>query len=151
MKRSLLLSVLIIAMAAFSTGCRRSVPKPEGLPQLYPCEIEVTFGGKAIEGVGVLLRATDPDMKRWGAGGLTDGEGKVIPKTASAFAGVPKGEYIVSFSKRVTVQRGPMGDEISLIPVQYERKNSKVTIVIDEEHHLFKLELDGIPSQPSKN
>lgn len=145
--RYLLILVILAFVIIFVSACRRSVPKPDGLPPLYPCEIEVTFSGEAIPGVGVLLRATDPKMKRWGAGGVTDKDGKVRPKTANAFSGVAQGEYIVSFSKRVSVEGAPMGDETSLIPVQYERKNSQIIIAIDPNHSYFRLQLEGVAKQ----
>lgn len=143
--------VMLAALAAVAVlgaaGCRRTVPRPEGMPPLYPCVIEVTFGGERIAGVGVLLRSADPAMKRWGAGGVTDAEGRVAVKTANAFVGAAKGEYVVSFSKRLTDADAPMGDEISLIPTRYERKNSTVTITVDERTALHRLELDGIDKE----
>ena len=143
-KKLTLCAFLLTMGMALLGGCRRGVPKPDGLPPLYPCEIEVTFGGEAISGVGVLLRPSDPAMKRWGAGGVTDERGVVRPNTAHAFPGVAQGEYLVSFSKRASVEGGEMGEEVSLIPVQYERKHSRLTLRVDKNNTHFKWELDGV-------
>lgn len=134
--RSLLIMFVLLA------GCRTSVPRPEGMPPLTPCNVVVTFGGEVIENVGVLLRAKDSEH-RWGAGGRTDASGRAVLKTAGAFEGVVPGEYVISFSKRVTRSDGTMGGEYSLIPMKYAPGKSTETILVTENQELYHFKLDG--------
>ena len=135
---------LLIVFLVFSIGCRRTVPRPEGMPELVPCTVTVTFGGEVIENVGVLLRSTDPE-NHWGAGGRTDAKGKAVLKTAGSFEGVAPGEYAISFSKRVTNSNGPMGGEVSLIPMKYAPKQSTETITVVKGQSEYSFALDGVP------
>lgn len=134
--------ILLVALV-FIVGCRRTVPRPEGMPELVPCTVTVTFGGEAMKNVGVLLRSNDPENP-WGAGGRTDAEGKVVLKTAGAFEGVVPGEYVISFSKRVTRSDSPMGGEESLIPMKYAPGQSKETITVDKNQSEYSLALEGL-------
>ena len=141
MKTSRIFAILIVLLLL--VGCRKTVPRPEGMPDLVPCTVTVTFGGETIENVGVLLRSTEPG-NRWGAGGRTDAKGKIVLKTAGAFEGVVPGEYIISFSKRVTRSDGPMGGEVSLIPEKYAPKQSTETITVTKDQVEYSLALDGL-------
>jgi hypothetical protein len=135
--------LLLLLVSILFFGCRRTVPKPDDLPPLTPCTVSVTFGGEKIENVGVLLRSKMPD-NRWGAGGRTDTEGKTILKTAGAFEGVVSGEYIISFTKRVTHSDNPMGGEYSVIPEKYAAGKSQETITVTEGQSVYVFELDGL-------
>lgn len=142
MKLLRLVIVLVVLLSFF--GCRRTIPRPEGLPPLVPCTVSVTFGGEKIANVGVLLRSKTPD-NRWGAGGRTNSDGKVVLKTAGAFEGVVPGEYVISFSRRVTHSDGPMGGEYSLIPEKYAPGRSEETITVTKDQAVYVFELDGLP------
>jgi len=140
--KTLRIFTLLIALLLL-IGCRRTVPRPEGMPDLVPCTVTVTFGGETIENVGVLLRSKESG-NRWGAGGRTDAKGKIVLKTAGAFEGVVPGEYIISFSKRVTRSDSPMGGEMSLIPEKYAPGQSTETIAVTKGQVEYSLALDGL-------
>ena len=144
MKTSRIFTLLIVLLLL--VGCRRTIPRPDGMPDLVPCTVTVTFGGETIENVGVLLRSTESG-NRWGAGGRTDTKGKIILKTAGAFEGVVPGEYIISFSKRVTRSDSPMGGEVSLIPEKYAPGQSTETIIVTKDQAEYSLALDGLASE----
>jgi hypothetical protein len=143
MKTSRIFALLIVLLLL--VGCRKTVPRPEGMPDLVPCTVTVTFGGEAIENVGVLLRSTEPG-NRWGAGGRTDVKGKTVLKTAGAFEGVVPGEYTISFSRRVTSSDSPMGGEVSLIPEKYAPKQSMEIITVTKGQAEYSFALDGLAS-----
>ncbi len=84
----LLLSVSLVA------GCSG---KPSGFPKVKPCEITVTDGGTAVEGVEVNL-IPSAVMSGTIIGGTTDAMGKCVVQTTFAnFAapGAPEGEFSV--------------------------------------------------------
>jgi hypothetical protein len=125
-------------------GCRRLPPPPEGLPQLYPCKITVTFGGEIVEDVTVSLISSDPTFK-WKSGGKTDKNGVAELRTSFAYPGVPEGTFTVAFAK---TKNGPGGDTIeemtpiSIIPLKYSASQSKQTVEIKRGKNEFSFTLD---------
>lgn len=146
-KRLTLLAFAVFAAVAASAlgGCKRLPPRPEGMPELYPCTMHVTFGGEIVEGVRVGLISDDPALKKWRAGGVTDAEGNVVIKTAAYYDGAAAGTFKLSFSK----SEDRLGDTLeemqplSLIPLKYLPVNTKLTVEIKPEKNEFVYELDG--------
>ena len=96
----LLLSVSLVA------GCSG---KPSGFPKVKPCEITVTDGGTAVEGVEVNLIPTAV-MSGTIIGGTTDAMGKCVVQTTFAnFAapGAPEGEFSVVLKKTPKIDDMP--------------------------------------------
>ena len=126
-------------------GCRRLPDRPEDLPTLYPCEINVTFGGKTIEGVQVSLVSDSPELKKWRAGGVTDAEGNVVLKTSFCYEGVPEGTFVLSFSKSEERLGNTLEEmtPLSLIPLKYTPGKSKMNVTIKPEENKLQFKLDG--------
>lgn len=149
----------VVGIAA-ANGCRRP-ERPEGLPELYPCEIVVTFGGEPLEGVLATLTPESPELKKWRAGGTTDAEGRVEVKTAFCWEGVAAGTYRLGFTKEEE-RVGDTAEEmtpISLIPLKYAPQNSeltfeakpgknKATFELDAGEELFPTPTGFMPSRP---
>ena len=136
---------VFLAMVFTCIGCQRLPDRPEGLPTLYPCEIEVSFGGKAIEGVQISLVSEAPELKKWRAGGITDSAGKAILRTAFCYVGVPEGVFEISFSKSEERLGNTLKEmaPLSLIPLKYSPGKSDMTVAIQPEENQFRFELDG--------
>jgi hypothetical protein len=146
MYRIVYYAILILLVCFVGQSCRRLPPPPEGLPQLYPCKISVTFGGEKIEDVTVSLVPKDPNVK-WRSGGKTDENGVAELRTSFAYKGAPEGVFTVAFSK---TKDGPGGNTleemamISLIPLKYSAGQSKETVEIKSSgKNEFSFELEG--------
>ena len=129
---------------ALAVGCRQP-ERPEGLPELYPCEIVVTFGGEPMEGVLATLTPETPELKKWRAGGTTDVEGRIKVKTAFCWEGIAAGTYRLGFTKEEE-RVGETAEEMtptSLIPLKYAPQNSELTIEAKPEKNKFTFELDA--------
>ncbi|MBQ9372975.1 MAG: hypothetical protein IJM30_00940 [Thermoguttaceae bacterium] len=138
-----LLAALVVFLA--QSGCNRLPPKPEGLPELYPCVVTATFGGKPVEGVRVALTSTDPGSRKWRSGGATDAKGRCVVKTAFYYKGAPEGAFKISFAK-TEEQLGDTIEEmqpLSLIPIKYSPMKSTLTVEVKREKNEFSFELDG--------
>lgn len=138
---------LLLLVGLTVLGCRRLPPPPEGLPELHPCKITVTFGGEAIEGVAVTLIPEDPTVK-WRSGGRTDDKGTVQMKTSFAYAGVPVGTYRVGFDKTednpVKVAKTVKDmTPFSVFPLKYRPDNTKEKIEVKPGKNEFNFTLDG--------
>lgn len=141
----LALSLTCCAAAFCIVGCRRTPPRPEGLPELYPCEICATFDGKTIEGVQVALIPETSVSKKWRAGGATDEKGVAKMRTSFCYEGVPAGSYRLSFSK-LQERWGDELDEmtpLSSIPLKYGPEASEISVEIKSEKNRFSFDLDG--------
>ena len=95
-----------------------------------------------MQGVSVYLTPEDRQANKWGAGGLTDAEGKAVLKTNSVFEGVVPGNYIISFRK--LAEPVDMNTPPSLIPDKYALGKSGETIVVSEGQKQYHFELDGL-------
>ena len=128
-------------------GCQRLPERPEGMPELVPCTVVVTFGGEAMEGVQIVLHPRNKEESDWAAGGQTDAEGKAVMKTAAYYQGVVPGEYTISFQKHAPVETGPGIMERPakpLIPVKYSPANSRETITVSSSQTEYVFELDAL-------
>ena len=135
---------LCVSFFVLSVGCQRLPPHPEGMPELTPCTVVVTFGSEKIEGVGILLQPKNKKESNWSAGGQTDAEGKAVMKTAAYYQGVVPGEYTISFQKSEPDEE--MGPGIPLIPVKYFSAHSQEIIVVTKEQKEYVFELEGLSS-----
>ena len=129
-------------------GCQRLPERPEGMPELVPCTVVVTFGGEKMEGVGILLQPKNKDENNWSAGGQTDAEGKSVMKTAAYYQGVVPGEYTVSFQKRSIPE--DMGPGKPLIPLKYSPTQSKETIAVTKGQNEYVFTLDALETNVKK-
>jgi hypothetical protein len=133
----------ILLLNILTVGCNKLPPKPEGLPELHPCKITVTFGGEVVEGVNVSLVSVDSSYK-WKASGRTDKNGVAEIRTSFAFAGAPVGQFKVGFDK---IREAPGKSEgtiehISYIPLKYGRKKTTEIIKIKEGGNEFTFTYD---------
>ena len=122
-------------------GCQRLPQRPEGMPELVPCTVVVTFGGEKMDEVGILFQPKNRDENNWAAGGQTDAEGKAVMKTAAYYEGVVPGEYTISFQKSVPEGMGPGKP---LIPIKYFPAKSKETITVTREQAEYVFTLDAL-------
>jgi len=131
----------------YAIGCQRLPERPEGMPELVPCTVVVTFGGEKIEGVRIILHPKNKEESDWAAGGQTDAEGKAILKTAAYFQGVVPGEYTISFQKHAPeeVERSGMWHPSKpLVPVKYSPANSRETISVPKSQTEYVFTLDAL-------
>ena len=131
-------------------GCQRLPERPEGMPELVPCTVVVTFGGEAIEEVQIVLHPKNKEASNWSAGGQTDAEGKAVLKTAAYYEGVALGEYTISFQKHAQTEVGQGVMDVptrSLIPVKYSPAHSKETISVSKTQTEYVFALDALPKK----
>jgi 5-hydroxyisourate hydrolase-like protein (transthyretin family) len=143
---------LTVSIFITTLGCSRLPEKPEGLPDLYPCKIVVTFDGQPIEGVNVSLRSTDVTDTKWRSGGKTDKNGVANLRTSFAFTGAPEGTFVIAFEK-IESRVGNTVEEmtpLSLIPLKYSIAQSNEIIEIKPNKNVYKFELDA-GSEPWPN
>ncbi|MDR1484575.1 MAG: carboxypeptidase-like regulatory domain-containing protein [Planctomycetaceae bacterium] len=146
MKMRLCLRIFCVLFLFFHFGCGgRVLPRPEGLPVLYPCDITVTFGGVPIRGVRVMLLPQE-ENKKWKPSGLTNAEGNVELSSSYGYAGVPAGIYTITFSliqepDEEETRRGI--PPLSLIPLKYSQGKSKEIVEIKPEQNKFTFNLDA--------
>ena len=133
---------LVVLIPVF--GCHKLPERPEGMPELTPCKILVTFGGEKISGVGVLLQPKERNSALWPAGSTTDEQGTAVLKTAAYYEGVAPGEYFISFQKFAEPEMRPDGMALpakALIPEKYSQNRSRETITISKEQSEYQFEL----------
>ncbi|MDR2440705.1 MAG: hypothetical protein LBE12_15190 [Planctomycetaceae bacterium] len=138
--------VFATVLTLFICGCRKP-ERPEGMPDLTPCVVSVTFGGEKIEGVGIQLHSQDTATNEWVSGGRTDINGKAILKTGVYFDGVVPGNYIISFQKFAEPELSPDGMLLQskpLIPKKYLPDQSKETITVTKEQKEYVFELERL-------
>ncbi len=140
MVRYLILTFMLIVVC----GCRRLPERPEGLPELYPCKITVTFGGEPVENVNVSLLPNGTDSK-WKSGGKTDEKGCVEVRTAFAYPGAPQGTFTVAFTKTEEQVGMTLAEmmPLSLIPLKYGPDRSKEVIDVKPGKNEFQFTLDA--------
>jgi len=142
MQRNTLLLITALLPLVFD-GCKRLPDRPEGMPQLTPCTIEVTSGNERLAEVSVLLIPTDTGG--WQAGGKTDTEGKAVMVTAAYYTGVVPGEYIVSFEKYAPVEIRSDGMPFPakpLVLLKYSQRQSQEIITVTKNQTVYHFELD---------
>jgi hypothetical protein len=99
------LKIVITAIFLFfltsEIGCKNSTQqKPEGFPELIPCEITIQFNGKPLAGASVVLQPiAGKTSDSWTISGTTNEAGIAQMQTYGNFIGVPEGEYIVLVAK----------------------------------------------------
>lgn len=101
---SILPILLFLILVAGWTGCGK--PKPEGLPDLQPCQVKVTMDGMPLDGAVVSLLSQNG---QWPGNGRTDAQGLAVIFTRGQYPGVAEGEYKITVSK--IVPPPPVGDE----------------------------------------
>ena len=94
--RIILFFTVIIALLQ-QAGCSKDSGQPADMPKLYPVAIEATGDGKPREEIIVTLTAKTP--AKYGAASATTDANGVAKIRTYGHAGVPQGEYTVTFSK----------------------------------------------------
>ena len=128
-------------------GCQRLPERPEGMPELVPCTVVVTFGGEVMEGVQILFHPKNPAENTLAAGGQTDARGKALMVTAAYYRGVVPGEYTVSFQKYAPEEMRPDGMPFPakpLMPLKYAPVHSRETIVVSSSQAEYVFTLDAL-------
>ena len=149
MRRNPVLIAAILAILHVN-GCQRLPDRPEGMPELTPCTIEVTFAGERLADVGVLLKPKDvvnDTSSAWPAGGKTNTEGKAVMVTAAHYTGVAPGEYVVSFEKYAPEEMRRDGMPLPakpLVPLKYSQKQSQETVAVTKSQAVYAFDLDGL-------
>jgi hypothetical protein len=141
------LSICFCLYLLCNIGCQRLPERPEGMPELVPCVVVVTFGGEKIEGVRVLFHPKHAEENTWSAGGQTDAEGRAVMTTAVYYRGVVPGEYTVSFQKSAPDEMRPDGMPLPgrpLIPLKYSPNRSTETIVVSKSQTEYVFILDAL-------
>jgi len=142
--------ILAILSTLYCIGCTRLPDRPEGMPDLTPCTIEVAFGGERLADVGVLLKPKDggkTQVSAWPAGGKTDADGKAVMFTAAHYRGVAPGDYIVSFEKYAPEEIRRDGMPLpakSLLPLKYSQKQTTETVTVTKSQAVYIFELEGL-------
>ncbi|MDR3110330.1 MAG: hypothetical protein LBU65_11710 [Planctomycetaceae bacterium] len=142
--------IVLLFLAVFCTACnsRPKLERPEGMPELVPCSITVTFDGKSIQGVTILLVPLEGDTQ-WSPSGTTDTNGRAYPDTSYGFKGVPVGKYKVSFTCFETDPNYNENDPKSpwaksSIPLKYSKSKSKEVLEVrPNEKNNFVFNLDA--------
>jgi len=139
-----------ILLSLLFGGCTRLPERPEGMPELTPCMIEVTFSGERLPDVGVLLKPKDAvnnSSTSWPAGGKTDSQGKAVMMTAAHYKGVAPGEYVISFEKYTPEETRRDGMPLPakpLVPLKYSSRQSKETVTVTKSQAVYTFELDAM-------
>ncbi|MDR2438473.1 MAG: hypothetical protein LBE12_03745 [Planctomycetaceae bacterium] len=144
-KKIFVLVLLTIICASCNT--KPKLERPNDLPELHPCSITVTFGGKILE--GVLVTLIPEDGSKWKPNATTDSNGTSKPNASFGFTGVPQGKYTVAFT---LITDNPDYDDSkthsrrfrSLIPLKYQpgKSTEKVEIKAGEKN-VFSFALDA--------
>ncbi len=120
-KKSCPIIIILAFVTAFClSGCNRGPQKPKGMPDLYPCKITITQGGKPLEGAAVVLTPKSGLSNGWNTEGATDADGIAEIKTHVDFKGAPEGEFIVRVSK-TELSPSSVPDKAPTDPVEYEK------------------------------
>jgi hypothetical protein len=149
MQRNIFL-MTVIMLPLFFGGCKRLPDRPEGMPELTPCTIEVTFGRERLPDVSVLLKPNDTAgnvSAIWPAGGKTDSDGRATMITAAHYRGVAPGEYVVSFEKYAPEETRSDGMPLPakpLVPLKYSSRQSKETVTVTKSQTIYAFELDSL-------
>lgn len=99
MKICRIASVFALSTAAFfAVGCAEP-PKPNGMPELYPCVVKLTQEGEPLADASILCLSDDPKLIRWAVTGRADANGVAKIFTMGKFEGAPVGEFAVVVSK----------------------------------------------------
>jgi hypothetical protein len=89
---------IIIIFATFCSGCG-GVKMPDGMPELFPCEIVATQERQPLADATITVQSIDSS---WNATGGTDSNGKAVLFTQGKYPGVPAGKSKVIINKTVT-------------------------------------------------
>jgi hypothetical protein len=138
--------LLLLTIPCISCNSHVQLERPEGMPDLHPCSITVTFGGNVVEGVKVSLTPVE-SHSMWQPSGMTDKNGTAKPSTSYGFNGVPAGMYNVTFSKIIHTADDSdpsIPENKSLIPLKYrsDKFAEKVEIKPGEKNE-FSYTLDA--------
>jgi len=87
--------ILLITAPLFVCGCHRK-KLPDGMPELLPLTLNVTYGSKPAEGVDLTFHS---NTVSYAVSGRTDADGKAQIVTNGEYKGVPAGDYKVTASK----------------------------------------------------
>ena len=107
------------------------------MPNLIPVVLIVTQEGAPLAEANINFYAQDPVNKKWGAGGVTDAQGKLDVKTQGKYKGLPAGKYKITVSKLLVEnppqkESDPPGKYFELVEKKYTKEIS-TDIMIDAD------------------
>ncbi|MDO5553740.1 MAG: hypothetical protein Q4G68_08260 [Planctomycetia bacterium] len=95
------LYIMLMVVPSFFIACG-GAKRPDGMPQLVPCQVTLTSQGQPVAGVSITLIPKQSGLERWSSAGLTDASGTAALVTYGQYKGVPSGEFKVVLGKTVT-------------------------------------------------
>jgi len=111
--------VLLTVTFCFCSGCAGQ-KKPDGMPDLFPCQITITQNGTPLEGAAVIIFPKTGGSNGWNTTGLTNANGVAELMTHNDFKGAPAGEYVVMVTK-TELSPSAVPDKAPTDPVEYEK------------------------------
>jgi len=134
--RILIVAALVLSIFSGCGGRKR----PDGLPDLYPCEITITQGGNPLEGASVRL-VRETGTTDWAITGRTEANG-VVKIFTHDFPGAPEGTFKVLVSKTELVTSMPEPDKDASYDEWQEYYGSRKSIAS------VKPEYDNVRTSP---
>ncbi|MDR0608728.1 MAG: hypothetical protein LBG58_01295 [Planctomycetaceae bacterium] len=148
-KSVIVLSVLLGGLI-FGVGC--GTKKPAGFPNLVPCNVSVTKGGKPIDKT-VLTLVPVSNGGEWISSGLTNSGGIAeISTILSSYSskGVPEGEFKVFLSRPIEIDLKVSQEDVINMSVAEHEKLKKETDRLTEEARVIPEKLESIVTTPAK-
>ena len=141
------LFVGVVVALCFCSGCSKGPEKPQGFPELFPCQITITQGGSPLESAHVVLFPKTGRSNGWSTEGLTDANGVAEMKTHADFKGAPAGDYIVRVSK-IALSPSDLPATEPTDPVEYEKWYNARQLEKRIKYRLVKAEFDDMTKTP---
>lgn len=125
MKFMCLMILSAIASILLAAGCKEK--RPDGMPDLIPVVLTVTQEGAPLAEANINFYAQDSANKKWGSGGVTDAQGKLVVMTQGKYKGMPAGKYKITVSKILVEnppqkESDPPGKYFELIEKKYTKE-----------------------------
>ncbi len=102
-----------LTASVFAVGCAEP-PKPDGMPELYPCVVKLTQEGEPLVDASILCLSDDSKLIRWAVTGRSDANGVAKIFTMGKFEGAPLGDFAVVVSKNAaaTADAASVSDDL---------------------------------------
>ena len=122
--RILSFTIALAAAVALNSGCG-GPKKPEGLPNLVPCQATFTQDSAPLADASVrLVPQGEGADARWAVAGVTDAKGVAVFLTHGQFKGAPVGSYRVVVSKEVSETENKKVKMFSTVDPKYTNQTT---------------------------